>query len=34
VTGGASVQREIYDSELRKSFGKTGKWEHLILLRK
>ena len=34
VAGGASVQREIYDSELRKSFGKTGKWEHLILLRK
>jgi hypothetical protein len=34
VTGGASVQREIYDSELRKSFGKNGKWEHLILLRK
>ena len=34
VTGCASVQREIYDSELRKSFGKNGKWEHLILLRK
>ena len=34
VTGSASVQREIYEKGLRKYFGKTGKWEHLILLRK
>jgi len=33
VDGNASVQREIFDSKLLKSFGKTGKWEHLILLR-
>ena len=33
VDGSASVQREIFDSKLLKSFGKTGKWEHLILLR-
>ena len=33
VAGGASVQREIFDANLRQSFGKSGKWEHLILLR-
>jgi len=33
VAGGASVQREIFDANLRQSFGESGKWEHLILLR-
>jgi len=33
VAGSASVQREIFDSNLRLAFGDSGKWEHLILLR-
>jgi hypothetical protein len=33
VTGSASVQREIFDVNLRQAFGESGKWEHLILLR-
>ena len=32
VAGSASVQREIFDANLRQSFGKSGKWEHLVLL--
>ncbi|MDG2066100.1 MAG: hypothetical protein P8L36_14050, partial [SAR324 cluster bacterium] len=32
VAGSASVQRKIFDANLRQSFGKSGKWEHLILL--
>ena len=34
VTGSASVEREIFDSNLKQSFGESGKWEHLIMLRK
>jgi hypothetical protein len=33
VAGSASVQREIFDSNLRLAFGDSGKWEHLIMLR-
>ena len=33
VAGSASVEREIFDSNLRLAFGESGKWEHLILLR-
>jgi hypothetical protein len=34
VMGSASVQREIFDANLRQDFGESGKWEHLIMLRK
>jgi hypothetical protein len=33
VVGSASVQREIFDANLRQAFGESGKWEHLIMLR-
>ena len=33
VAGSASVEREIFDFNLRLAFGESGKWEHLILLR-
>jgi hypothetical protein len=34
VMGSASVQREIFDANLRQDFGESGKWEHLIMLSK